>query len=217
MARPLHDTDGWFYIVDRAKGLIIGGGFNVYPREIEEVLLTHPAVSMAAVIGVPHERHGGEIKACIVLTPGAALTEDELIAWCKEVMAGYKYPRRVAFLDVLPTNATGRILERELRGRPRPPRRCRSAAKIERHWRFCQVMNDRGRDVPLWSTLRHDSGRGCFPPVAPVFTKGLGAQARTNGSRPSACPAPAGGRGAILPGLAPASPLLRGLAGRGWR
>ncbi|MFD5061790.1 long-chain fatty acid--CoA ligase [Streptomyces sp. NPDC058394] len=112
------DADGWFYIVDRAKDMIIRGGFNVYPREIEEVLLTHPAVSTAAVIGVPHERHGEEIKACIVLTPGAALTEDELIAWCKETMAGYKYPRLVAFLNALPTNATGKILKRELRGAP---------------------------------------------------------------------------------------------------
>ncbi|MFD4693253.1 long-chain fatty acid--CoA ligase [Streptomyces sp. NPDC058463] len=112
------DADGWFYIVDRAKDMIIRGGFNVYPREIEEVLLTHPAVSMAAVLGVPHDRHGEEIKACVVLTPGAAITEEELIAWCKETMAGYKYPRLVAFLNVLPTNATGKILKRELRGAP---------------------------------------------------------------------------------------------------
>ena len=108
------DADGWFYIVDRAKDMIIHGGFNVYPREIEEVLLTHPAVSMAAVIGVPDERHGEEIKACVVLTPGAALTSGGLIAWCKETMAGDKYPRLVEFLNALPTNATG-ILKRELR------------------------------------------------------------------------------------------------------
>ena len=75
------DADGWFYIVDRAKDMIIRGGFNVYPREIEEVLLTHPAVSMAAVVGVPHERHGEEIKACIVRKPGSDITEDDLIAW----------------------------------------------------------------------------------------------------------------------------------------
>ncbi|WP_433236757.1 long-chain-fatty-acid--CoA ligase [Streptosporangium sp. CA-135522] len=109
------DKDGWLYIVDRAKDMIIRGGFNVYPREIEEVLLTHPAVSMAAVIGVPHERHGEEVKACVVLNPGAALTEDQLIDWCKETMATYKYPRLVEFLDTLPTNATGKILKRELR------------------------------------------------------------------------------------------------------
>ncbi|MEU9294180.1 long-chain fatty acid--CoA ligase [Streptomyces sp. NPDC048266] len=109
------DADGWFYIVDRAKDMIIRGGFNVYPREVEEVLLTHPAVSMAAVIGVPDARHGEEIKACVVRVPGATLSEDELIGWCKERMASYKYPRLAEFLDVLPTNATGKILKRELR------------------------------------------------------------------------------------------------------
>ncbi|MCT7353519.1 hypothetical protein N4P33_15225 [Streptomyces sp. 15-116A] len=87
----------------------------MYPREIEEVLLTHPAVSMAAVIGVPHERHGEEIKACVVLAHEARLTEQELIAWCKERMASYKYPRLVQFTPSLPTNATGKILKRELR------------------------------------------------------------------------------------------------------
>ncbi|MFJ2938259.1 long-chain fatty acid--CoA ligase [Streptomyces sp. NPDC087219] len=109
------DADGWFYIVDRAKDMIIRGGFNVYPREIEEVLLTHPAVSMAAVIGVPHDRHGEEIKACVVRVPGSTLTEEELIDWCRDEMAGYKYPRLVEFCDVLPMNATGKILKRELR------------------------------------------------------------------------------------------------------
>ncbi|WP_326656046.1 long-chain-fatty-acid--CoA ligase [Streptomyces sp. NBC_00385] len=109
------DADGWFSIVDRAKDMILRGGFNVYPREIEEVLLAHPSVSMAAVIGVPHDRHGEEVKACVVRTPGATLTEDGLIAWCKQEMAGYKYPRIVEFLGTLPTNATGKILKRELR------------------------------------------------------------------------------------------------------
>lgn len=109
------DADGWFYIVDRAKDMIIRGGFNVYPREIEEVLLTHPAVSMAAVIGVPHDRHGEEIKACVVRAPGSTLTEDELIDWCRAEMAGYKYPRLVEFREALPMNATGKILKRELR------------------------------------------------------------------------------------------------------
>ncbi|MET7787492.1 long-chain fatty acid--CoA ligase [Streptomyces sp900116325] len=109
------DADGWFYIVDRTKDLIIRGGFNVYPREIEEVLLMHPAVSMAAVIGVPHDSHGEEVKACVILAPGAKLSGLELIAWCRKQMAAYKYPRLVEFLDVLPTNATGKILKRELR------------------------------------------------------------------------------------------------------
>ncbi|WP_341927028.1 long-chain fatty acid--CoA ligase [Nocardioides psychrotolerans] len=108
------DADGWYYIVDRSKDMIIRGGYNVYPREIEEVLLTHPDVSLAAVIGVPHESHGEEIKAVVILNKGASVTEDELIAWGKEQMATYKYPRQVQFVDDLPMTATGKILKREL-------------------------------------------------------------------------------------------------------
>jgi long-chain acyl-CoA synthetase len=94
--------------------MIIRGGFNVYPREIEEVLMTHEAVSLAAVIGVPHESHGEEIKAYVIRTEGATTTEDELIAWCKEQMASYKYPRMVTFVDSLPMTATGKLLKRAL-------------------------------------------------------------------------------------------------------
>ena len=94
--------------------MIIRGGFNVYPREIEEVLLTHEDVSLAAVIGVPHESHGEEIKAFVILNDGATVTEDELVAWGKEQMAGYKYPRIVEIVDALPMTATGKILKREL-------------------------------------------------------------------------------------------------------
>jgi long-chain acyl-CoA synthetase len=108
------DKDGFYYIVDRAKDMIIRGGFNVYPREIEEVLMTHEAVSLAAVIGVPHQQHGEEIKAFVIRTEGSTVTEDELIAWAKEQMAGYKYPRMVAFVDSLPMTATGKLLKREL-------------------------------------------------------------------------------------------------------
>ena len=108
------DADGWYYIVDRSKDMIIRGGFNVYPREIEEVLLTHPDVSLAAVIGVPHESHGEEIKAVVILEKGASVTEDELVAWGKEQMASYKYPRIVEFVPELPMTATGKILKREL-------------------------------------------------------------------------------------------------------
>ncbi|MQW77355.1 AMP-binding protein [Nocardioides sp. dk4132] len=108
------DEDGWYYIVDRAKEMIIRGGFNVYPREIEEVLLTHPEVSLCAVIGVPHDTHGEEIKAIVIRTPGSDLTEDALVAWAKEQMAGYKYPRLVEFRESLPMTATGKILKREL-------------------------------------------------------------------------------------------------------
>ncbi|MEW9553098.1 long-chain fatty acid--CoA ligase [Nonomuraea sp. NPDC050783] len=109
------DADGYYAIIDRAKDMIIRGGFNVYPRELEEVLMTHEAVSLAAVVGVPHESHGEEVKAYVIRTPGATITEDELVAWCKENMAAYKYPRIVEFRDALPMTATGKILKRELR------------------------------------------------------------------------------------------------------
>jgi len=108
------DADGWYYIVDRSKDMIIRGGYNVYPREIEEVLMTHPDVSLAAVIGVPHESHGEEIKAVVILEDGATITEEELVAWGKEQMAAYKYPRQVEFVSNLPMTATGKILKREL-------------------------------------------------------------------------------------------------------
>ena len=87
------DEEGYLYIVDRVKDMIIRGGFNVYPREIEEVLMTHPAVSLAAVIGVPHDRHGEEVKAFVIVKDGATITEVELVAWSKQNMADYKYPR----------------------------------------------------------------------------------------------------------------------------
>jgi long-chain acyl-CoA synthetase len=108
------DEDGYYYIVDRSKDMIIRGGFNVYPREIEEVLMTHEAVSLAAVIGVPHESHGEEIKAVVILHEGVEITEVELVAWSKQEMAGYKYPRIVEFVDAMPMTATGKILKREL-------------------------------------------------------------------------------------------------------
>ena len=108
------DADGYLYVVDRKKDMIIRGGFNVYPRELEEVLLTHPAVSLAAVVGVPHSSHGEEVKAFVVRAPGAELTEAGLIAWCRQNMAAYKYPRLVEFRDSLPMTATGKILKREL-------------------------------------------------------------------------------------------------------
>ncbi|WP_017934404.1 long-chain-fatty-acid--CoA ligase [Nocardioides sp. Iso805N] len=108
------DADGWYYIVDRTKDLIIRGGYNVYPREIEEVLMTHPAVSLSAVIGVPSEVHGEEIKAFVILKPGASATGEDIVAWCKENMANYKYPRVVQIVPSLPMTATGKILKREL-------------------------------------------------------------------------------------------------------
>jgi long-chain acyl-CoA synthetase len=108
------DKDGFYYIVDRAKDMIIRGGFNVYPREIEEVLMTHEAVSLAAVIGVPHESHGEEIKAYVIRNAGSETTSEELVAWSKEQMASYKYPRIVTFVETLPMTATGKLLKRAL-------------------------------------------------------------------------------------------------------
>jgi len=109
------DAEGYYYIVDRSKDLIIRGGYNVYPRELEEVLITHPAVALVAVIGVPHESHGEEIKAVVVKQPGDPTTEAELLAWGKEQFASYKYPRIVEFTGQLPMTSTGKILKRALR------------------------------------------------------------------------------------------------------
>lgn len=109
------DADGFFYIVDRLKDVIIRGGFNVYPRELEEILMTHEDVSLVAVVGVPHETHGEEIKAVVVRRPGAALTEDELRAWGAQQFAAYKYPRIIEFRDALPTTPSGKVLKRGLK------------------------------------------------------------------------------------------------------
>jgi long-chain acyl-CoA synthetase len=109
------DSDGYVSIVDRMKDMIIRGGHNVYPRELEEVLLTHPAIAMAAVVGVPDERLGEEIKVFVVRKSGAELTAETLVAWCREQFAAYKAPRIVEFRDALPIGATGKILKRELR------------------------------------------------------------------------------------------------------
>ena len=109
------DEEGYLTIVDRTKDMIIRGGFNVYPREIEEVLMTHPGVSLAAVIGVPDERLGEEVKAFIVRRPNTTLTEADLLAWIRDQVAAYKYPRFIEFRDTLPIGATGKILKRELK------------------------------------------------------------------------------------------------------
>ncbi|GMU91056.1 MAG: long-chain-fatty-acid--CoA ligase [Candidatus Hydrogenedentota bacterium] len=109
------DEDGYYYIVDRVKDMIIRGGFNVYPREVEEVLMMHPDVSLAAVVGVPHEEYGEEVMAYVIPQTGARITEQELIAWAKKEMAAYKYPRHIEFVKSLPLGPTGKILKTELR------------------------------------------------------------------------------------------------------
>jgi len=111
----IRDEEGAFFIVDRVKDMIIRGGFNVYPREIEEVLYAHEALVEAAVVGVPHERHGEEVKAVVVSTD-PALDAETVIEWCKERVAAYKYPRIVEFVQELPKGPTGKILKRELVG-----------------------------------------------------------------------------------------------------
>jgi long-chain acyl-CoA synthetase len=112
------DADGWFYVVDRRKDLINASGYKVWPREVEDALYGHPAVREAAVVGVPDPYRGETVKAFVSLRPGQTATEEELIAFCRERMAAYKYPRLVELVDELPKTVTGKILRRELRDRP---------------------------------------------------------------------------------------------------
>jgi long-chain acyl-CoA synthetase len=109
------DEDGFYFIVDRKKDLIIRAGYNVYPREVEEVLYTNPAVANAAVIGIPDDRVGEEIKAFVQLKTGATASEDEIVDYVKERVAAYKYPRLVEFADDLPIGPTGKVLKKELK------------------------------------------------------------------------------------------------------
>ncbi|WP_406337310.1 long-chain-fatty-acid--CoA ligase [Streptomyces sp. NBC_00649] len=108
------DEDGYYFVVDRKKDLVIRGGYNVYPREIEEVLYRHPDVAEAAVIGVPDPARGEEVAAVVVLRPGARVTTDELRDYVRQRVAAYKYPRIVRFVDALPKGATGKILKRDI-------------------------------------------------------------------------------------------------------
>lgn len=109
------DEQGYLVITDRKKDLILVGGFNVYPREVEEILYQHPKVAMAAVVGIPHEKSGEMVKAFIQLKPGQQSSEREMLDFCRENMAGYKRPRSIEFRDALPQSAVGKVLRRELR------------------------------------------------------------------------------------------------------
>ena len=109
------DRDGFLYIRDRIKDMIVSGGENIYPAELEGILMGHPAVVDVAVIGVPDERWGETVRAIVVRRPGAELAEEELIDWSRERLAGFKRPRSVAFTDAIPRNPSGKILKRELR------------------------------------------------------------------------------------------------------
>ncbi len=109
------DDEGYLAIVDRKKDMILRGGYNIYPRELEEIIITHPAVSLCAVIGVPDERLGEEVKAFVVLKQGETLTEEDFTAWCKTQFAANKYPRYVEFRESLPIGGTGKIFKRALK------------------------------------------------------------------------------------------------------
>jgi long-chain acyl-CoA synthetase len=109
------DEDGFYFIVDRTKDLVIRGGYNVYPREIEEVLYAHPGILEAAVIGKPDDRLGEEVVAIVVPREGVTLDAAEIIAYCRERLAAYKYPREVRFRAELPKGPSGKILKTELR------------------------------------------------------------------------------------------------------
>jgi acyl-CoA synthetase (AMP-forming)/AMP-acid ligase II len=112
------DDEGYLYLVGRAKDMIISGGVNIYPAEIEEALVTHPAVFQAAVVGLPDERWGEIVTAFVVVCEGMSVSEEELIGLCRERLAGYKCPRAVHFLSELPQNSSGKILKSELRNAP---------------------------------------------------------------------------------------------------
>jgi long-chain acyl-CoA synthetase len=109
--------EGWYFVVDRLKDMIIASGYKVWPRDVEDALLQHPAVIEAAVIGVPDEYRGETVKAFVILAPGETLEERELITFAKNRMSAYKYPREIEFVDELPKTASGKILRRELRER----------------------------------------------------------------------------------------------------
>jgi long-chain acyl-CoA synthetase len=111
------DEDGYLFLTDRIKDMIVSGGENIYPIEVEEVISRHPAVVEVAVIGVPHERWGETVKALVVLAPGTAVDADELVTFARERLAGYKLPRSVEFVDELPHSPAGKVLKRELRAR----------------------------------------------------------------------------------------------------
>ena len=108
------DEEGWLSIVDRKKDMIIAGGYNIFPTEIDDVLYSHPAILEACCIGIPDAYRGETVKAFIVLKPGEMLSADEVTAFCREQLAAYKIPKQIEFLDELPKSAVGKILRREL-------------------------------------------------------------------------------------------------------
>ena len=115
------DEEGYLFIVDRKKDLIIRGGFNVYPRDVEDALLEHPAIEAAGVVGRPDERHGEEVVAFVSLRDGAAVAPEELVAWARERIGGYKYPRQVEIVEAMPLTSVGKVDRKVLRQRAQRP------------------------------------------------------------------------------------------------
>jgi long-chain acyl-CoA synthetase len=111
------DDDGYLYVVDRKKDLIIRGGFNVYPRDVEDALVEHPAVALAAVVGRPDPRHGEEVVAVVSLNEGATLSSEELVSWARERIGGYRYPREVQIVEQVPLTPVGKIDRKAVRAR----------------------------------------------------------------------------------------------------
>jgi long-chain acyl-CoA synthetase len=109
------DDEGYLFIVDRKKDMIIAGGFNIYPRDIDEVLYEHPKIQEACAVGIPDAYRGETVKAFVVVKPGKTLTEGEVIAHCKEKLTAYKVPKLVEFMDELPKSTVGKVLRRKLR------------------------------------------------------------------------------------------------------
>ena len=113
------DADGYLYVVDRKKDLILRGGFNIFPRDVEDVLLEHPAVAMAGVVGRPDERLGEEVVAFVSLRPGGQATTAEITEFARERLAAHKYPREVTILDAVPLTSVGKLDRKALRSRVR--------------------------------------------------------------------------------------------------
>ena len=109
------DEDGYFFIVDRKKDLIIRGGFNVFPRDVEDALMEHPDITSAGVVGKPDEMHGEEVVAFVVLRPDATVTPEEIVTWAKDRLGGYKYPRDVRVVDALPLTPVLKLDRKSLR------------------------------------------------------------------------------------------------------
>jgi len=153
------DEDGYFFIVDRKKDMIIRGGYNVYPREIEETLYQHPAVREAAVIGILHDLYGEEVGAAVAVKQGATVSPEELRAYVKERVAAYKYPRHIWFVDELPKGPTGKILKRQIQ----PPRELNSQAQAaergaEERWRSCAAKTSRSTPPNTGGRPRREPG-----------------------------------------------------------